>query len=379
MNKKKTVFAASCVVAGNSIGSGVMAIPYFVSKAGIAGAAIAFAAAFIASALLHMMIAEVLLTGKSENDILEAFRTYLFKGRLKPVLTMCFFVVLVIALVSNLAAYVTGTAEILEGLIPLPTAVIKILFYVVCAAIVLMGLRTVGFSEKITVGFMCFLLLPTIVLSFLHKDGEGMGLKGGMDAFAAGFSMIMFSFSAIFAMPQIIEILDKDTVKIRKSIYMGIGINFLMSVAVAVCAVVSSKEVTKIAIIGWADAVGGVVRILGSIFVVCAMMTSFWSIGFAASEMVRIRTKLPFFPAFCIATLPSMVITFLMNSEFTNYMKLAGGAIAVIISLMVIPTYLLCMKGRKPQILTKAGASLASVVFVFAMHILMAVGAVIDL
>ena len=376
--KKKSLFAATCVVTGNSIGSGVMAIPFFIQKAGILGAMIAFAAAYIVSIILHMMIAEVLLTGKSENDILEAFRTYLFKGKLKPVLTTGFFIVLVIALVSNLAAYISGTAEILEGLVPLPGAVVKVLFYVVCAAIVLMGLRTVGLSEKITVGFMCVLLVPTIIVSVMHKNGTGMGLTGGIDAFAAGYSMIMFSLSAIFAIPQIIEILDNDTKEIRQSIYLGIGLNLLMSIAVAACAIMTSKEVTKLAIMGWADAVGGAVRVFGSLFVVCAMMTSFWSIGFAACEMVRIRTKLPFFPCFCIATLPSLALTFFLNSEFTNYMKIAGGAIAMIISLMVIPTFVLCMRGKKTQILTAAGASVFSVAFVFAMHILMAVGSVID-
>ena len=372
--RKKSVFAASCVVAGNGIGSGVMAIPYFVGKAGIIGSAIAFGAAFIVSVLLHMMIAEILLTGKSKNDILESFQTYLFKGKLKNVLTTGFFILMVVVLVSNLAGYICGTAEILRDLIPLPEAVVRVLFYVICAVIVLMGLRTVGFSEKITVGFMCFLLLPTIILSFLNRSGNGIGITGGLDAFAAVFSMIMFSFSAIFAVPQIIELLDNDTKSIRKSIICGIGMNLVMSVAVAVCTVISSKEITEIAIIGWAEAVGGAIRILGSLFIVCAMMTSYWSIGFAASEMVRIRTKLAFPVAFCIATLPSLVITFIIDSRFMNYMKIAGGAVAMIISLMVIPTFLLCMKGRKHQILSRAGASKPTVVFVFVMYIVMAVG-----
>ena len=376
--RKKSVFAASCIVAGNGIGSGVMAIPYFVSRAGIVWAAVAFAAAFIVSILLHMMIAEILLQGNKENDndILEAFSTYLFKGKLKGVMTMGFFILMVVVLVSNLAAYISGTSEILRDIVPVPEAVVRIIFYAVCAVIVLLGLRSVGFSEKITVGFMCFLLLPTVIVSFMHRNGSPL-LPGGIAAFAAVFSMIMFSFSAIFAVPQIIELLQRDTVKIRKSIIYGIGMNLLMSVAVAVCALVSSAEVTQIAIIGWAEAVGGVVRILGSVFIVCAMMTSFWSIGFAATEMVRIRTKLAFPAAFCIATLPSLIITFIISNKFMNYMKIAGGAVAVIISLMVIPTYLLCMRGRQHQVLTKAGSSKPAVVFVFLMYIVMAVGSFI--
>ena len=379
MNKKNTVFVAACIVAGNGIGSGVMAIPFFVHKAGIIGAVIAFSFSFIVSVLLHMMIAEVLLTVKdNSNDILEGFNLYLFKGKLKPFLTVLFFILLVTVLMANLSAYISGTAEILEGLLPLPGAIVKVLFYIFCAVIVLMGLHSVGFSEKITIVFMCFLLVPTIIVSFLHRNGSGIEWTGGLDAFAAAFSMIMFSFSTIFAIPQIVELLDKDTVKIRKSIYLGIGLNFIMSASVAVCAVLSSEEVTRIAIIGWADSVGGVVRILGSIFIVCAMMTSFWASGLAASEMVKIRTRLPFFPSFCIATLPALLLTFFVNSEFTNFLKVGGGAIAMIISVMIIPTFIICMKGKKPQLLTKPGASLPCVIFVLVMHILMAVGSFID-
>ncbi len=356
-----------------------MAIPFFVHKAGIAGAVIAFAVAFIVSALLHMMIAEVLLTVSGNiSDILEGFNIYLFKGKLKPILSVMFFILLVTVLMANLSAYISGTAEILEGLLPLPGAAVKILFYIFCAAVVLMGLHTIGFSEKITIVFMCFLLVPTVIVSLLHKSGTGIGWTGGLDAFAAAFSMIMFSFSTIFAIPQIVELLDRDAVKIRKSIYMGIGLNLLMSASVALCSVLSSAEVTRIAIIGWAESVGGVVRIFGSVFIVCAMMTSFWATGFAASEMVKIRIKLSFFTSFCIATLPALILTFIVNSEFTNFLKVGGGAIAVIISVMIIPTFLICMKGREPKVLTKPGASLASVVFVLAMHILMAAGSFID-
>ena len=59
MNKKNSVFAAACLVAGNGIGSGVMAIPFFVQKAGILGGVIAFLLSFTVTVLLHLMIAEV--------------------------------------------------------------------------------------------------------------------------------------------------------------------------------------------------------------------------------------------------------------------------------------------------------------------------------
>ena len=43
---RNSTFSAAAIVAGNGIGSGVMAIPYFVSKAGIAGGILAFLFAY---------------------------------------------------------------------------------------------------------------------------------------------------------------------------------------------------------------------------------------------------------------------------------------------------------------------------------------------
>ena len=53
-----------------------------------------------------------------------------------------------------------------------------------------------------------------------------------------------------------------------------------------------------------------------------------------------------------------------------EYMKLAGGAVAVIISLMVIPTYLISVRGQK--------TSIPAVIIVFVMYIVMAVGSLIS-
>ena len=111
--KKKTVFTAAAIVAGNGIGSGVMAIPYFVSKTGAVGGAIAFLTAYLISVLLHLMIAQIMLTMGETLDILGAFNVYLFRGKLKNILKISFFIIMVIVLETNLAAYITGASAIM--------------------------------------------------------------------------------------------------------------------------------------------------------------------------------------------------------------------------------------------------------------------------
>ncbi len=382
--KKKTVFTAAAIVAGNGIGSGVMAIPYFVSKAGVTGGVIAFIAAYIISALLHLMIAQIMLTMGETSDILGAFNVYLFRGRFKNVFRIAFFIIMIVVLETNLAAYITGASAIMADFLPdVSEKLLGTIFFILAAVVVLLGLRAVAIGENVTVSIMATILVAALFFSFRNINPSVTIEPTGFDAaglmrLAATYSMIMFSFSAIFAVPQVIECLEHDTIKVRKSIFLGLFMNLALSTIITVCTIITSKEVTKVAIVGWADAVGGIIRILGSVFIILAMFTSYWSIGFATTEIISNQTKKTFGLSFILATVPALLLTFLLSNGFMEYMKLAGGAVAVIISLMVIPTYLISARGQKTSILTPIEASKASVIIVFAMYIVMAVGSLIS-
>ena len=348
-NDRGSMIQAACIVAGNGIGSGVMAIPYFVMHAGILGGVLAFVLAYIVSVLMHLMIAELMLHEDNVSDILGVFNTYLFKGGIGKVLRIVFFVILVVVLEANLAAYISGASDIIVTLLPVSEAVIKTAFYMFAALVVLLGLKAVAAGEGVTVMLMAVILITAI----------------------------MFSFSAIFAVPQSVEYLKRDTVAVRHSIQLGLFINLVLSTVVAVCTIITSKEVTEIAIVGWADAVGGAVRVLGSLFIVFAMLTSFWSIGLASSDIVAIQTGLKSRIAFAVATVPALLITFIKGSGFMGYLKIVGGAVALIISLMVIPSFVICIrKNRQLKLMKDMEKSGLVVAFVLLMYLVMAVGSV---
>ena len=71
-----------------------------------------------------------------------------------------------VVLVTNLTAYIDGSAEVLAGFVPLSLTVSKLLFYIVAAAVVLFGLKAVGVSEKIAVTFIFGLIAVLAAASF---------------------------------------------------------------------------------------------------------------------------------------------------------------------------------------------------------------------
>ena len=408
---KKRILPAAAVVAGNGIGSGVMAIPYYIEHAGAAGGVTAFAAAYIVSVLMHLMIAEMILHTGNTADILEVFNKYLFRGRVGKLFRLVFFVLLTVVLIANLSAYISGASEILTGFLPVSPVIIKVIFFTVAASVVFAGLSAVCTGEAVSVSLMAVILIFMGIFSLLHiKEGINIPVCGSIMEWAQAYGMIMFSFSAIFAVPQVVEYLSdkaadrqlrgdlstkEDSIdakmsdvnnagayteeyKIKYAIWLGLLINLVISVIVAVCTIITSDEVTEIAIVGWASAVGGIVKVLGSVFIVFAMLTSFWSIGLAAADIVAGQTHLKREISFAIATIPALLLTLTISSSFTDYLKLVGGIVAIIISLMAIPSFVICMKDKTPaRIMKQNGKTKAIAVFVFLMYIVMAVGSVI--
>ena len=140
-------------------------------------------------------------------------------------------------------------------------------------------------------------------------------------------------------MPQVVEGLGGDRRKIKAAVAGGLGLNTLLTAVVAVAAIRASGAVTPVAIIGWSAALGEPVRIVASLFILLAMLTSFWAISLALGEMTAHQTRLGGVPGFVIVTLPSLLLTFVGGADFLSFIGVAGGAVAVIVALLVLPAH----------------------------------------
>ena len=115
MLKKLTTFEAACIIAGNGIGGGVMAVPYLASRAGLVPLLLTAGIGFAAALILHLMILEASLKAPG-LQILSILDKFLFNGR-KPFIYL-FFALIALSSVSNLAAYISGGAAVMEWSCP---------------------------------------------------------------------------------------------------------------------------------------------------------------------------------------------------------------------------------------------------------------------
>ncbi len=379
-NKELTYIEASSVIAGYGIGGGIMAVPYLISRTGMWSALLVLVVAYAVSVALHLMIAELAAGDGRGSQIVELFDRYLFTGKRGPLLTWIFFVIMGIVFLTNLTAYVSGGGEVLSAGAGVPQWLGNILFYAAAAFIAAMGLKVLGVAEKWAVilmtGLFVVLSAATLFVPLRLPDIPNRMDTGTL----ALYGMLMFCFASFFSVPQAAAGLSRKPRLIPLAVITGIGINLVLILLVSFMAILASKEVTEIAVVGWSAVIGNWAGICGTVFVVLAMLTSYWSISFALATIVRERTKWGTFPAWALATIPTLVLSLLGLGGFLSFMRTAGGGIAVLVAVLLVPTYRRYRKTRSAPAILPEWFFRPAVEWTAAVgYILMAVGSLVPM
>jgi len=342
-NDQLGFFEATSIIAGYGIGGGILALPWLVSLNGILPSLAVLSAAYLFSLLLHLMIAEVSAGDESGNQIVELFHKYLFTGRTGAAFTWLFFGVMGIVFLANLAAYVAGGGEVLASAgVGVPWG--SILFYAAAAFVAIFGLKVLGIAEKWAVIGMGVLFVGLVIMSVISIFSTGPAIPAkppapGFFRLLALYGMGMFCFAAFFSVPQAAQGLAHRPRLIPRAVAAGLGINFAIMLVVTSLSLLLCPEPTAIATIGWSRALGPVADVAGTVFVMLAMLTSYWSISLAFAVIIRERLGISRFASWLISTLPTLAIALSGAGGFMKFMRTAGGGIAVFVAVLVIPTY----------------------------------------
>ena len=377
-NKQLTIVESACIITGYGIGGGGMAMTYLAQRNGCLMSLLILAAAFLASFILHVMIAELAVKSGGGSQIIEVFSRYLFQGKYKKVLRLAFFVIMALVLFTNLAAYISGAAEIISELLGISLWLSRLLFYAAAASVVLFGLKAVGVSEKLAVGVIFLLVGLLACFSMLHIQNPLPVKAGSITEGLAYFGMGMFAFSAFFSVPQAVSGLGGDGKKVRKAVFLGLLNNFILITVITVCALLSSAQVTEVAMIGWSKGIGSWAEMVGSLFTILAMLTTYWSISLALADIVEEQLKLSRRLCWVIATLPSLALTFAGLGGFMEFMRLAGGLIAILIALLVVPAFRKASREPGDSLLGRWSGGWMQILIIIA-YVLMAVGNVVKI
>ena len=334
-----TRLEATSLMVGAGVGAGIMAVPFLADRVGLAGLAIILPIAWAASSLIHLMLAEVLFRTGRDLQIVELMQLYVLRGRIGRWMLWMVFALLSIAFLANLAAYVSGAGEIVADLTGMDRHLAEFLVYAMSAGVVFFGLGAVGVAERlgvlVLVGLVAAIGAGAIPMPF-HAP---LGPSGSSTQWLALYGMVMYALWTFYSVPQVVKGLGPDRHGAVRAILIGLGINGILTAAVALVALGISAEVTPVAIIGITDRMGPWAGVTGSLLVVFALVTSYWSVSLALADILRERTGIPVKVAWLLATLPSLFILWVGAWQFLEWLRLAAGATAIVVALITIPMY----------------------------------------
>ena len=334
-----TFFEATSIIVGHGVGSGILAVPYLASRNDWKDMLWIMAVVYLINLLMHYMIAELSYNNHGAQFI-KCFEKELFVGRFKTFATWLAFGLLGISVVMNVSGFIAGAAAVFKAWFGIPTWIGMILYYVIAASVVLFGMKLVGICEKISGGSMIAVIGVLFVATLLSEISPLPTEFIATSNLVALFSMISFSMSAVMSVPQVVKGLQGNVGRIRASIAAGTGINLgLMLLITFMTLLGAGTDVTQDgALVDLARHLGGWVSIVGYIFSLLALSTSFWANTLNLRDIVAEQTKWSRRRSWLISSLPCLIIALLGVSSFVGFTRLAS-VVQVLAGVGIIISY----------------------------------------
>ena len=334
-----TFWEAASIIIGHGIGAGILSVPYLASRSRWWDILWIAAAAYLINLLLHFMIAE-LSYNNGGAQFIRCFEKELFVGRVGKLLTWIAFALLGFSTVVNVSGFITGAAAALTAWLGLPELVAMLLFYVLSAAVVYLGLKVVGVCEKIAVFSMVGvvgILLAATLLSELSPLSTAFIAPANLLAL---YSMVAFSLSAVMSTPQVVKGLQGDVGRIRSAIAAGTGLNLLLILVITFMTLLGAgRDISQNgALVDLAAHLGGWVSVIGYIFTLLALATSFWANTLNLRDIVDEQVHWGPRWSWLAASLPCLVIALLRFTSFVGFTRLAS-VVQVLTGIGIIVAY----------------------------------------
>lgn len=368
---KLTTFEAISMIVGNSIGTGIIAVPYLATKNSMLDVVWMVALAYIVNVILHLIIAE-LSYNNGGVQLVKSFEGELFHGRMKKIFSWIVFVVYGLAIMVGVSGNINGGAQIFVNWFNMPLPAAQVLYYLLAGSVVFMGMKAVGIAQKYAVVLLMGIVAVMTIATFAHPLNTLYTAPFHWNNLLALYSMVVFATSANQAVIQVVKGLAGNAKKIRSTIFIGFGLSSLFVLVVTMSVLLGTKgEINKeLAYMQLGESLGKWAVILAGVFALFALLTTFWSNTLALRDVVHEQVNLGNRISWLLATVPCILFAVFGVNSFIVLTRIMSGVV-VLVSIMLVLTY---GKSRR-----KAGVSpICGVIGTVPFQVLMVVSTIVS-
>ena len=368
---KLTTFEAISMIVGNSIGTGIIAVPYLATKNSMLDVVWMVALAYIVNVILHLIIAE-LSYNNGGVQLVKSFEGELFHGRMKKIFSWIVFAVYGLAIMVGVSGNINGGAQIFVNWFNMPLPAAQVLYYLLAGVVVFMGMKAVGIAQKYAVVLLMGIVAVMTIATFAHPLNTLYTAPFHWNNLLALYSMVVFATSANQAVIQVVKGLAGNAKKIRSTIFIGFGLSSLFVLVVTMSVLLGTKgEINKeLAYMQLGESLGKWAVILAGVFALFALLTTFWSNTLALRDVVHEQVNLGNRISWLLATVPCILFAVFGVNSFIVLTRIMSGVV-VLVSIMLVLTY---GKSRR-----KAGVSpICGVIGTVPFQVLMVVSTIVS-
>ena len=334
-----TTFEAISMIVGNSIGTGIIAVPYLAVRNSMWDVVWMVAFAYIVNVILHLIIAE-LSYNNGGVQLVKSFEGELFHGKMKKIFSWIMFVVYGLAIMVGVSGNINGGAQIFVNWFGFPLWAAQLIYYLIAGSVVFMGMKAVGIAQKYSVALLLIIVAVMSAGTFLHPRNTLYTAPFHINNLLALYSMVVFATSANQAVIQVVKGLNGDSKRIRKTIFTGFGLSSLFVLVVTLTVLLGTKGAVdkELAYMQLGESIGGWALILAGIFSLFALLTTFWSNTLALRDVVHEQVGTGNRVSWLIATVPCILFAIFGVSSFIVLTRIMSGVV-VLVSIMLVLTY----------------------------------------
>ena len=334
MKDKSSVLALASLV-GTIIGAGVFGIPYVMAKSGILFCLFYFLVLGATVFLLHLFFGEIVLRTKQKHRLVGYTEKYLGK---KAKVLIAFSTIF--GTIGALLAYIILGGHFLKLIFPLSLSLfqLSLLFWVILSFFIFLGMKSIAWIQLLmNAGFLGAILL-IFFYSFPKIDIGNFILADSKYIFLP-YGVILFSLVGWSAIPEIETILVKKK-NLKKVILwaMAISLSFYFLFGLFVSGL-TGQNTTQEAFEGLIPILGQKIIILGGLFGLFAISTSFLILGNYLKNTLVFDYRFPYLFAFFIATFSPLLLFLSGIREFIWVIAFVGTFIGLIEGTMIILVY----------------------------------------
>jgi len=346
MKVKNSLLAAGTLI-GSIIGAGVFGIPYVLAKSGTLLSFFYFLILGGVVLFLHLFLGEISLRTKEKHRLIGYAEKYL--GRKAKFLVG---ISVLFGTIGALLSYIILAGNFLELILPfsLSSFQLSIIFWGVMSLFIYLGIRSIAKAETImNIGlFGAFFLI--FILSIPKIDYSNFILFDKNYSFLP-FGIILFSLVGWNAVPEVEGILVKKR-NLKRVIFWSIVITsifyFIFGLVVSG---VSGENTTQEAFQGLLPFLGAKIIILGGIFGLLAVTTSFLILANYLKNTLFLDYHFPYALSFFLASISPIILFVIGIREFIEVIAFVGAFVGLIEGTTIILAYKRAkkLKERTPE------------------------------